>query len=424
MLQYILLVTLCFFTILFFYLKIKYPFWNNQPVFHTYDFWRYFYSKPFIVYKYRPVKTKFYDDNIKTLKYLETNSTTIENITDLIQCYYYPTDKIIHTISSKDLHSYFIGHEEPTFISFFVEPKYNVLDLSMNNPQGVPFEIITTPHLIGCLISNSSMMSYRPTLIESSYSHTPVYFMDFLCVSREHDYKKISRNLLQTHEFHQRFYNPNVLISLLKKEIELFSGVVPLVQYETPIFNLRNIKVNKLPKHFQIIQLNGENMDMLLDTLYLLKNSNLHNKNGLAFDIIICNSIGSLSSLIKSGILHIYCLYKGKDAFGFYFFKDDRIQFDDYENRSDANVLRLLGSICNNNSYELFYNGFLHSLRKILQKKEFYILMFENIGHNCFLYPFWKNKHTPIFSNKCAYYLYNFIFPCSPLSPEKCLFIL
>jgi hypothetical protein len=123
-------------------------------------------------------------------------------------------------------------------------------------------------------------------------------------------------------------------------------------------------------------------------------------------------------------MLHIYCLYKGKDSFGFYFFKDDRIHFDEYENRSDANALRFIGSICNNNSYELFYQGFLHSLRKILQKKEFYILMFENIGHNCFIYPFWKNKHTSIFSNKCAYYLYNFIFPCSPLSPERCLFIL
>ena len=47
----------------------------------------------------------------------------------------------------------------------------------------------------------------------------------------------------------------------------------------------------------------------------------------------------------------------------------------------------------------------------------------EEVGHNCYLLNLWREKHTPIFINKTAYYLYNMIYPSSPLIAEKCLFL-
>ena len=33
---------------IFGYIKLVYPFWNNQPVYHSYDFLRRFYKEPLL----------------------------------------------------------------------------------------------------------------------------------------------------------------------------------------------------------------------------------------------------------------------------------------------------------------------------------------------------------------------------------------
>ena len=85
MIQYI-FSSLFFFTlVLLAYIKIKYPFWNIQPVFHSYDYWRFFYSIPYIVYKYRPVKTKYCDfQQIETTNYSDCSLTIKNKLINLI----------------------------------------------------------------------------------------------------------------------------------------------------------------------------------------------------------------------------------------------------------------------------------------------------------------------------------------------------
>ena len=56
--------------------------------------------------------------------------------------------------------------------------------------------------------------------------------------------------------------------------------------------------------------------------------------------------------------------------------------------------------------------------------KTYKMLFFDETSHNPILMNYWKEKHTPIFKNENAYYLFNFIYPCSPINPEKCLVIL
>jgi len=72
----------------------------------------------------------------------------------------------------------------------------------------------------------------------------------------------------------------------------------------------------------------------------------------------------------------------------------------------------------------LFYLGFLHGLQQIIHKQpEFKMLLIEDIGHNTIILNGWRAKHTPVFVNKTAYYTYNFIYPSSPLSNEKCFIL-
>jgi hypothetical protein len=87
--------------------------------------------------------------------------------------------------------------------------------------------------------------------------------------------------------------------------------------------------------------------------------------------------------------------------------------------------LQCIASFSNTEVERLFYLGFLHSLYQIVLKEPKYkILIFEEIGHLTILMRHWRRKNTPIFTNKSAYYLFNMIYPCSPISPEKCLFII
>lgn len=411
MIQYIFSSLFFFFLVLFAYIKIRYPFWNNQPVFHTYDYWRYFYSVPYVIYKYRPVKTKFCDFNqIETASYTECSQESINKMVNLLQCYYIPSERIIHTITEDEMNTILTGMSEPSYISLFHDK------LIQNNGE-LDVKVLINPEPNGCITSRPYKIFYRPTLTESVYTSDSVYFIDFLCVKRERDVKKINRQLLQTHEYNQRTKNPNVLISLIKKEIDLFEGIIPLVKYKTLSYYIPVLRFTELPPDFQIIRIESSNISILTDYLYNITHNNYKDVENM-FDFCILQDTSYYLSLIKKRIIHIYCLKMKEHVYGVYFFKNMYTEYEDIE----GNVLMFSTSIKNTNNNNLFYTGFLNSLYQIMKEtNNFKIITIENIGHNSIIVPLWELYNTPFFNNDTAYYLYNFIYPCSPLLAEKTL---
>lgn len=407
MIEYILLVTFSIVIIIFAYIKLKYPFWNNQPVYHTYDFWRGLYSIPFSIYKYRPMKTKFCDfENIKTYSYLECTNEQIENFVNMLQCYYFSSESIIHNLQKDDLYSYLTGQNESSYISFYNEPVYAVIN----------GDVAQSTRTLGIISSRCASMMHR---MGPEYKETPVYFVDFLCINREHDHKKISRKLLQTHEYNQRIKNPIVSVSLIKKEADLFEGVVPFIQYKTYTFALRNISVPNLPKNVELIGINNENLDIVFDFLHVQKTADFKYFPCM-FDVFMVPDMGNLIAMIKQRVFYVFCLRRSKEVLGVYFLKDTKTQFE----AADGGTLQLVGSIYNIQSIQTFYLGFLHSLKRVIKlNPQFKILVFENLGHNMILFNNWRDKHTPIFENLAAYYLFNFIYPGSPISSERALIV-
>jgi hypothetical protein len=429
--QYILCIFILIVFSFFTYIKIKYPFWNNQPVFHTYDYWRSLNNTPFIVYKFCPIKTKFCDFiYTKTINYLECSQKEKEQFVDLIQCYYIPNERIIHNIELKHFDAYFTGLGEPSFVSFYNENVYSIETENETNQNSSSNNVIvkeTIPEIkcslypIGVITSRHIKMFYVSNKNDTFYTQCNLYFIDFLSVHRERDKKTISRKLLQTHEYNQRIQNPNIKISLIKKEIELFEGVVPFVQFNSTIYNIRNNKFPKLPQHFHIVRIYIDNIHLLTDFIHLQKQS-----NSFGFDIFVIPDIGSLSELIKENLFYIYCLKKGEDILGYYFIKDVKTQYDDLtDENTTAHTLHCITSIINTKNERLFYLGFLHTLREIVKTYKIYkMIIFDEIGHNTVLVKHWRGKYSPIFTNKNAYYLYNFIFPRSPVLTEKVFIIL
>ena len=65
-------------------------------------------------------------------------------------------------------------------------------------------------------------MFYKSTLHEFHYEKLSIYFIDYLCIHRQEKQKELNRKLLQTHEYNQRLFNPNIKVSLIKKEMDFF----------------------------------------------------------------------------------------------------------------------------------------------------------------------------------------------------------
>jgi hypothetical protein len=417
MIEYILLIITLIFLTIYAYVKIRYPFWNNQPVFHTYDYWRFFYYTPFFIYKYRPMKTKFCEFNqIQTYPYLETTSQQHKDICYLLQSNYILNDRILHTVLEKDLDAQYSGHNEPCFLSIYSEKKYEFskIDTSFATQYD---DIVISLKPIGCAISRPLHFYYKESIHHNMYTEIPIYHIDVICVNRELDQKKINRQLLQTHEYNQRIKNPVINCSLIKKEIDLFDGVIPLIEYDTYVFYLRNLTFAPLPAHFHITHIDLEHIDILTDFLYLQTHLDL-SLSKKHFDILAISDMGNLIALIKQNLLYAYCLRNGEHLYGFYFIKDAKMQYEDIE----GDTLQVVGSVMNCDSELLFYSGFLHSLHHIIKKQTKYkMILIESISDNVLLLNYWRSNNTPILTNNTAYYTFNLVYPSSPMIAEKCL---
>jgi len=425
MIEYILLTISLTYITIYAYIKLSFPFWNNQPVFHTYDYWRFFYYTPFVVYKYRPMKTKFCEFNqIKTYQYLDSTTQQRKDVCQLLQSNYILNDRILITTTAKDLDAEYTGHSEPAFLSIYSEKKYEftALHRQVDPTFAEQYNDITEAlKPIGCVLSKPIHFYYRENIEHNVYTQMPIYYIDVICAKRELDQKKLNRQLLQTHEYNQRFKNPNILCSLIKKEIDLFDGVIPLIEYNTYVFYLRNLTFPPLPAHFHITHIDIEHTDILTDFLYEQTHLDL-TLSKKHFDIMVLSDMGNLIALIKQNLLYAYCLRNGSHIYGFYFLKDAKMQYEDI----DGDTLQLVGSVMNCDSVKLFYDGLLHSMHDIIKKRkrnlsQYKMLLFEAIGDNTILLQLWRERNTPVFTNKTAYYTFNLIYPGSPMVAERCL---
>lgn len=401
MIEYVALSFLFICFTIFVYIKIRHPFWNLQPVFHAYDYWRYAYSTPFLVYPFRPIKTKFYlPAHIRTLPYLDCSPEEKTSLLNLLQCYYIASDQILHTIDEPTLNAYLTGAGEPAMVSF----RY----------AEFPKE---SPPLLAALVSRP----VKITLLKSAQSRAqyPAYLIDYQTVQREQPATAMHRTLLQTHEYQQRILNPDIHVSLIKKEIELFDGVVPLVEYKTTTYVLQNKRFPPLPPHTHVTLVDTATMDLLVDFFYKTQNS-------ASFQACIFADMGTLIALIKAQIFFVSCLRKGDQVYAYYFWKDAKTQYvlpDDFP----GDTIQSMATVNQMDREDdprgrLFYLGFLHALHHIIQQKPtFKILLLDEMADSVYLHSHWKAKHQPLHTHSSAYYTFNLICPCSPISPEKCL---
>lgn len=397
----------------FLYIKLRYPFWNVQPVYHTYDFWRKLYKTPFQIQRYYPLKTRFYkNDNVKTISYTDIKPEEFSTCIDLLQTSYISSDKVLFTITENILQKWLSGTDGTPLLSFYNDKTYEINENS---------EIITKYIPIGCMFSKPIYLYFINKEKINIYNQISCYYWDYICIRREHISKNYSRNLIQTHEYNQRMKFPTTAVSLFKKEINLCQGIVPWVQFNTYTYHLRNIHIEPLPPHFVSIQILHENKDILMNFLSGLSSPNIPK----IFEIICTSSVSNLIEMTQSFQLYIYCLKYGEHIYGMYFFKDENVLYEDIDN---GNTLHLIGSINNSTSFDIFYTGYMYAIRDIIKqnkkRKHFQMIMIDDNSHNSFILQRWNQKFSTILETPIAYYLYNYFYPGSPISSEKTFILL
>ena len=142
-----------------------------------------------------------------------------------------------------------------------------------------------------------------------------VYYVDYLCVDPDYRKKGIAPQMIQTHEFKQRHQNPNIKVSLFKREGDI-TGITALTIYNTAVFDMEKWQPPaKLLPIVSLIECTKTNFNIVIDFLKDVKQQN-------TFDLTIGPSIETIMELITTKNIYIYFLLKEHEIKAIYFFKN------------------------------------------------------------------------------------------------------
>jgi hypothetical protein len=409
MYQYILLFIICLIIILLLYIRAKFQFWREQPVFHIYDLHYYFYSYG-IIMKELPLANKFC--NFTNIECKLGSDLSKENMTELatfISSHYLQNKENQFLPKQENIIPYFTSHNLPCFFTFYWD-KELVLPVTDKIEEQIDniCQIIEAKKL-------SSVMTTRPVNVrikngkaEKNNILFPAYYVDYLCVDLAKRKKGIAPQMIQTHEYWQRHKNQNVQVSLFKRE-DTLTGIVPLTVYSTIIFDMTKwTSPSPMLPIVSLIECGKTNFHYLVDFL---------KKMDSKFDVVIMTELSNILELIVSKNIFIYFLLKGHEIKSAYFFRKTCA----YVNVDKGHeVLSCYGSINNCKKEELFIHGFKSALWLCIKSNtSFTFIAIEDISHNQILIKDLKKKSQPIQSpSPTAYFLYNYI---SGTFPSNCV---
>ena len=385
MILYILGFIILLVILFFMYVRIKYRFWALQPVFHFYDIY-YWIVNVGIIRHELPEKNRYTNfKQIETLQYDKVTSKYINDFTQLIRNNYLSNKDNTYSPQKENIIPYFVSHNSKTFWSFYWEP--NIL---IDNKTG---EFIDDKKLIGTITSRPLHID----IIKNDISFD-VNYIDFLCINKNFRKKNIAPQLIQTHEYNQCHLNPNICVSLFKREEEL-TGIVPLTVYTTFCFNMHKWnQPSPLDPAWNLLVGDKQN-------IYYLYNFITSHK--CSWDITILPELSNLMELVTTNNIHVIMLVLNGEIEAAYIFRKTNTYIE--KNKSAVScICSIKGDNITNN---IFINVFKNSVWKIKPKDTTYTyLLIEEISDNWILIDNISIKTSPLIKSPTAYFFYNFAY--------------
>lgn len=391
---YILTIVVIIALIFMIFIKVKYPFWSSQPVFHVYDFL--YYIRPIgIIQTELPKQNKYYDNMIVVKKIEEDISYLETTITSFIQAHYLKTNNASFVPKKENIIPYFNGHLYPCHLSRWTT-KTPLLHTSG--------KVTLKDELKGCMTTRPLHVDMFTSSGTKSVPSFEVNYVDYLCVNFAYRKQGVAPKIIYTHNYAIQREKHRIPISLFKKEEDI-TGIVPLCFYKTLTFDMNTwTTLPEIPSNRGTV--------ISCDSS---KYTNIHNfieekKN--QFQMTIIPSVGNIISLMDSENIYVYMLLDEKQSIqAVYFFRNNTMK---YEN--DENSLTLIASIrVHNIPDDIFSYSCKLSITKIVKKytKQIRYRYFsvENISSNDTILKDLEKKNVPIQSSPTAYFFYNFACP-------------
>jgi hypothetical protein len=392
------IIFIVFFLIFKLYVKITYKFWAHQPVFHHYNLLYWIYPKG-IIDSDLPQLNKYCNFfNVSTNEFSIYEKADLEEIIQLIRSNYHRNKLANYLPTLNSFSSYFIGHSSKTYISIYQQPNF-IMDGSNNS-------VVKDQTIIGVLTG-------RPINITLKNKTTfKAYYVDYLCVHKDHRNKDIAPQLIQTYEHVQRHSTKDSSVSLFKREGKL-TGIVPLTFYKTSLFKISEINYNKLIlASTQLIEISKLNIQVLIDFITSQRKK---------FDCFVLPDFSHLLQLINSNIYKIYGIIEQDTLIACYCFRNSYMTYNLSDSKKDK-AIELFASINNCLDKNIFINGFTMAVHKYSKDIHATLVIIESISdNNIICNNLFEQKLIALFSSPTAYFYYNYA--CRPLLPEQ-VFIL
>jgi hypothetical protein len=371
------------------FIRIKYKFWALQPVFHYYDLY-YWFRNVGIIRHELPEPNRYTNfKEIRTYTFDKVPDEHIKDLVTLVQMNYFREKENVYNPEKRNIVPYFEGHNSPTYWTFFWQP--DILIKTKTN------ETIDSQMLVGVITS-------RPLHVTILNKREPakfdVFYVDYLCVKKGFRRKNIAPQLIQTHEYNQCHMNPNISVSLFKREGEL-TGIVPLTVCQTYCFDMKNWILEPEPLHSKVTLLVGDTQNMF----YLY---NFINEKQKKWDITIIPELSNLMKLVESKNIFIMMLLIEDNIEAVYIF---RKSCADIEKGKEA-LICIASMNGDALSTKEFVQGFKVSLWKLLEKEKqhYKFLIVEDTSDNGYIIDNIRIRTYPYAISPTAYFFYNFVY--------------
>lgn len=409
--NYLLVATTFVFAFFVLYIKMQYPFWNQVPALHTYDWHRRLFSTPYIIHDL-PKKTKYYESAplIETSQFQDISVEKRTEMVKLLQNNYLPSDRVFCSLQLAD----FEAQNRGSIVSTYNLTSGNTIEKTIRVSRIEGFSTSRSINLSVALNSNE-----RVVVLE------PAEYIDYICFDKTAAHTKKMRCLFHTHEFNQRIVRPTNKITLFKKEVERIDALVPLVKYYTLSFYLRwRIEPAALPTNWQLVRIQREHRSHLHD--FVERIASLREYAG--FSVAATMEIGEALNLLQTNQLFAYAL-RGPDGvskmdavYAIYFFRNAHMKYEDLEG---ADTVHCVAAFRNTDDFELFFIGYFWALREVVKSiPTTKMLMMDDIGHLRPIVERWISTHDIVLRTPCAYYLTNYVVPGSPYNADNALVLI
>ena len=437
LLSYFIACLIIFYLFLILYLKCKMPFWSKQPVFHWYNLAYWLSGPPGFISKELPLINKYVDFfNVKTFSLTtdeDADSTTICEFIKENYIYRGTDTKKANTVDTNG-----VGSVD----TIYAPTKANILDYLLHSNHPSYFTVYQEPKIFFQPEASTSkdivaVISARPlyvrlqqkALFGSKKTMFTTYYVDNLCVHPAFRKKGIASTMIQTHYYNLRQQNKQITTCLFKREGAL-NAIVPLVAFNTYCLSLAGLVNNlRAPQH-TLIEIGVTQLHLCMDFI---------KSQMRQFNCVILPDVTSLTHLIKTGNIKIYCLItngvgttngvgaKGVGANGV-------VGTTNGSNITSCYIFRLLAltyagqKACEciatinatTNTVDLFHYGFHQACTILKEKHTISLLLMEETAHTGTLLT--PTLRTLIqFTSPTAFFFYNYA--CYTIKGRECLIV-